>query len=601
MKLIQGNNNGYPLRRITYLYLWGYQRWIILICLFLASLLSTAVAAIPGNDQPYILSTRVGPEIDGRERDYFCLFPKVSGFLKAETFMHSDDHLELRISRKMNGSVTDTTFRIDTELKAEFQSYIDDFEMIIREEKKISLRLIRGNFINRSCLGTKIAEQKGKKKDESGSKIMVITSDGQLHTGRILSATDTSLLLWQSPDSYDWRKVHIYGRVISVSGIEQITEPRKGGFGSGLKYGAIVGGGLCLLIFAAPSDDPYAGIGKLVGAGVVLPSSLLIGGIIGVAKGRDHTLVINGRSEYYNPFLPKLKKGAIFPTLAPPELQNLMNQLSNSISFPIKEQPSSITSPQIKPSFLTPNVPMQKEKVGSSPSGAKLHLSFTGALMRIKAHNNMLDAFNESGFSGYTPGYWDWFGYVEPSYYPEDHSVHPICWNLLAEYNLSNRYLLGLALSSLPRQEINGIGGEWERITSNAYSMIVEYIPKPAAPLFMSNFEFAAGAGICYQRFTIEGTLWDESTSFEDKENQIGLQVRTSLDYYLVKNVSFRLLLNGRLLPAITVPEISRTFSVESYDWERGEFVTTQETKILQTHKVNFSSVDLSLGLRLHL
>jgi hypothetical protein len=600
IRLKQSNTKNRCQTRFTGLYLRGNRLRMGMICFILASLLYTSAASVRENDKPYILSSRVGQEINRDERNYFCLFPKMDGFLKAEAFTHLDNHLELRITREMNGRITDTTLYVSTDLEEELQSYLEDFEEIIWEEKSVGVRLIKGDFINRSCLFLKIAGQKRKKSDKLGCEIIVTTSDIQQYSGRILYATDTSLVLWQSNEFYDRRKVNEYSRIFSVHEVDKITEKRKGSFGSGRKYGAIVGGSLSILILATPSDDPYAGIGKLVGVGIVLPSSLLIGGLIGASKGGDYTFVINGKTENYITVLPKLKKKALFSAPPPPELQKFVKQRNRQIPLTLTQLPNAISSPNQKlspPSLVTS---AQIEKSASTPSAAKLHISFGGAVMATGANNDMIDAFNESGFGGTTPGYWGWLGYVEPSYYPEDYSAYPVRWNISAEYNLAKLFRLGLALSKMPRQEIEGICGEWERITGNAYSILVEYVPKPAAPLFMSDFEFAAGAGLCYNPISVDGTIVDESASFELKENLIGLHFRTSLDYYLAKNVSFRLLVNERLMPAIKVPEISRTVEVESYDWEKEEFVTNYERKTLKAHCVSFSNVDFSIGLRFH-
>jgi hypothetical protein len=65
-------------------------------------------------------------------------------------------------------------------------------------------------------------------------------------------------------------------------------------------------------------------------------------------------------------------------------------------------------------------------------------------------------------------------------------------------------------------------------------------------------------------------------------ETQPGLVLRFNYDRYLSKNFSLHFGIESRFIPALTVEQ-------------------TGSYKPLKAHKVNFTSVDLSFGARLHL
>lgn len=180
--------------------------------------------------------------------------------------------------------------------------------------------------------------------------------------------------------------------------------------------------------------------------------------------------------------------------------------------------------------------------------------------------------------------------------YPVDHSSI-FSWNVGIDYNLSDYLRLGFALSKIPQQEVHGRDCEYEYAHGTSYSLLVEYVPAPASPLFTSRSEFAIAVGLSYNLLSVNGTLSalfgsaiiERPVSFAVKENIFGLHLRISYDYYLLRYLSLQLKGEGMLVPSIDVPTVSHTNPYNN------------EVKILRQHSVNFSNIDFSIGLRFHL
>jgi hypothetical protein len=167
---------------------------------------------------------------------------------------------------------------------------------------------------------------------------------------------------------------------------------------------------------------------------------------------------------------------------------------------------------------------------------------------------------------------------------------------------LTDYLRVGFALSKIPQQEIHGIDEEYEYASGTSYNFLVEYVINPAAPLFLSRAEIAIAAGLSYNSLCVDGTLsshsgsWlfgptflEKEVTFSVKKNVLGLYVRVSYDYYFSKYLSLQLKSGGMIVPSIDVPRISHSNP------------NNNEVKTLKQHAVNFSGVDFSFGLRIHL
>lgn len=395
-------------------------------------------------------------------------------------------------------------------------------------------------------------------------EVIITDISGSQDMGRVLCASDSSLVLWPSTEPYDEHELDEFAKLYQFSEINRMIVKREGQFWKGFRYGALIGGGAGVIIGLASggNDGGFLVFSPaamaLAGAVIFGVPSALIGGAIGAAKGVDDDFFIGGDIETYKAVVSKLKEIAMFPSKSPPELQRPTSLDVQELPLAPMQEPSGEISKSVVP-----------------PSPARLHISLGGGLIETRANNDVEEAFWDSGFGGTVGG---WFGGTVD--YPVDHSL-VVTWNLAVEYNLTEHFRLGLAWDKIPKQEVHGLGSVYEYARGTSYTLLLEYVGTPAAPRFISRTESAVGAGLSLNSLSVSGRL-SSSSPFEIKEEVVGVYVRGSIDHYYSRNVSLQLRLDVRLIPSVDVPEIR------------------SGTKTLQRHSVNFSAVALTLGLRFH-
>lgn len=286
--------------------------WRVIFYLLVSSLIYAQE-----NTTVHILSSRLGEVIDKSERDYFGLFPLSEKFYSAKTIPDTNGRIRLTITSKTEESISDTTIIINAEKAQELTDFIDDFEMILRKEKKV-----RWDLIGDLALVPKFT-------NNDNAEVTITERGGRQQIGKMLYATDSLIVLWQSADSYHWSNLNSSGKIIHFSVIEEIAIEREGHFWSGLGYGGLIGGLVVSFLYAVNGDGGYT-IGQLaviLGAGIVLPAALL-GGLIGaIGDIFDPHFIINGNFRMYKSFVPELRKVSLFPSFPPLELKafNLRN------------------------------------------------------------------------------------------------------------------------------------------------------------------------------------------------------------------------------------------------------------------------------------
>ena len=120
------------------------------------------------------------------------------------------------------------------------------------------------------------------------------------------------------------------------------------------------------------------------------------------------------------------------------------------------------------------------------------------------------------------------------------------------------------------------------------------YILIPATPELGSRSEFAVGAGASYNVVTVDALItggavqFHNSTTPEVRTYIWGVRLKGSYDYYLGRSVSLQGKVECNLVPSVNVPAVDY---IESYS----NTVTT-----LNSHSVDYSAIDLSIGVRLH-
>jgi len=377
----------------------------------------------------------------------------------------------------------------------------------------------------------------------------ISTVNGQKHYGYILHATDSLLFLWQSQDSFNSDMIEEFVTPFYFFDLERVRIKKEGHFWPTLKNGALIGGGASVIIFILPPyEEPYSGLGKAFATGIVLPTSLLISGIIGGVKNKDDIYIFDGKSELYHKILPNLKKNAIFPNSPPSELQLYVDQKFEKL---LSKKPSPEILEQLSKRFYPVKI-------------SNLHILIGSGLIYTKADNDMLDAFKSSVYSGEQT-------YPDPEY--------PSFFSFEVEYNLTNKYRFGVEWNSQRMRRICAVP-IWEEADRSSISFIFDYTVLQYNSSILKKYEFVIGTGLNCNYLSINQTI--TVREFEMDKKVFGGCLRASFDYYLWNDFSVQLKLTGRLMPSIDVPE------------------RNYENYTLKQHQVNFSAIDISFGIRIH-
>jgi hypothetical protein len=198
--------------------------------------------------------------------------------------------------------------------------------------------LLRVDVLNAAtCTSRTCAFAKTIGQEEPDSlSVTVTTRDGKEYTGRILYAADTLLVLLVGTDTYTSSALQSSGRVMRISQIDNITFAKESHFWSGLATG--LGGGFLtgtvvgLAVANAVDSDTTGvhalgnlGFGLVMGVVFAVPGGLFFG-IKGAIEGIDDRYPIDGETAKYQVLLPALRDRAIYPTMAPPAVEDFMKQ-----------------------------------------------------------------------------------------------------------------------------------------------------------------------------------------------------------------------------------------------------------------------------------
>jgi len=560
------------------------------------SFMLTFAAVAQENEQPHILSPRVGHEIDRSEREYFWLFPKISGFHSAQAFLRADSSIALRVSRQWPSVARDTTLILSPQRAEELKNFFDTFELIFNPENLQGWSLINAGLIPFPA---------GRKPIKEGVKIFVTRRDSNEYSGNLLFASDSLLLLDKSHAPYHWRRSRDSTFAFAPADLQRIFIPHRGNFlsgaGSGLLFGGTVG---ALIGLASGGDDDEngffafsAGTKALMGGIILGVPSALIGGVIGAGQGADDNFVISENGLNYKMFMPKLRKNASFPTLPPPELRNLDKLTDQQETIAITTATPQTT---IEPVHIEQPSPLLKllEPIGQASfktAISKLHVGIAGGWSISGVKNDLIDAFNASGFGGTESGFF--FGPID---YPISGDPN-FPWHLDAAYNLSSKFRLGIAYGRVRKEETKGKDGEIQQVRGNSYRIFFEFIHRPVSTLFLTRVETAIGAGLSDLALTIASDLdasFDFSPKSKIKDNVIGGYLQGTVDYYVIKSFALQFKIAGRFMPTVSVPAQTQTYQVQYF--EGGQVKFRSETKTLKSHTLNFSGVEVALGARLH-
>lgn len=208
-----------------------------------------------------------------------------------------------------------------------------------------------------------------------------------------------------------------------------------------------------------------------------------------------------------------------------------------------------------------------------SYSVKKLHIAGGVGFSETRANNEMYDAFIDGGFGGVdtivVSEYFGWYLYVD---YPQDGS-EPFYFYMDIEYNIFARFRTGIEFNTIAKQEVRGKYDAIERLEGYTINCFFDYV---ILPFYAENplpYESCIGCGFSYNDLSVDET--------------IGGYLRCTFDYYLVPDFSFQIKVDGRILSSINIPA-----RVHVYEHRR---------RVLPGYSVDMSSINISLGTRLHL
>ncbi|MCH7498389.1 MAG: hypothetical protein IH971_11175, partial [Candidatus Marinimicrobia bacterium] len=287
-------------------------------------------------------------------------------------------------------------------------------------------------------------------------EIVLTTPQGHQRIGKVLYAMDTSLVLWGSKDSYNHYELSEFAQLVPYYSLEQIVVVNKGHFVRGLVGGGLIGGAAGAALGAIfSSDGGFISPSEEVLLGAIFLGAIggSAGGLIGAIRNIDDRFPINGNPGRYREALPWLRRYVLFPHDPPDELQAWIDgesgrdiAHSDNLQPPGSRLPGSAQSVSLKTASET----------------RRFQISFGFAWIEMSANNNIFDAFSRSGFSGTEAGFFS------STDYPRDLSL-PFASSIGLEYDINNRFRVGLMREPFPKTDIEGIDGERESLVGASY------------------------------------------------------------------------------------------------------------------------------------
>jgi len=261
------------------------------------------------NPEGFILSPRVGLELDSNEIEYFNIFPDIDDAKSAVYRLDNFQNLRMLISLT-NGK--DTTVSFSKLGAEELGRYIDRHEIIADSQSVINWELLPGYGTSKMNFF------------EDHGSILYVHCDSVVYSGKLLMIEDNYLILWLStqpfrPDSwYEFSKKIPFEKITKIERKQDLT-----GKIFGITLGAGIGAALLNIGFAAFNSDNLS-----------FENSLYLvvgGGALGAGLGWLYDNLTISRRKYtvnkdqgnYLNTKRKLEKRAIFSKIFPPELKNL--------------------------------------------------------------------------------------------------------------------------------------------------------------------------------------------------------------------------------------------------------------------------------------
>ncbi len=259
--------------------------------------------------ETFVLSQRVGADLDSNEIEYFNIFPDIDRVKGAVYRLDNFENLRMLLSLHDGRDTTITFSKIGA---LELRKYIDKHELLPDSQNIVNWELLPGyglwkmNFF------------------EDHGSILYVKCDTVTYAGKLLKIEDDHLILWASTQPFRPGTWHTYSKKIPANSITRIERKQDlTGKIFGITMGAGIGAAFFALIY-----------GNFDFESLSLQNTILLiggGGVIGGGLGWLYDGLTISRRKYkiemnmvnYLKIKSKLEKRAIFSKIFPPELKNL--------------------------------------------------------------------------------------------------------------------------------------------------------------------------------------------------------------------------------------------------------------------------------------
>jgi hypothetical protein len=280
-------------------------RLYFFLCFFLIQFIAHSQTNEP---PPFVISERVGQELDSVEVEYFNVFPELNG---VKSVVYRKDNLEnvKMLVSMSNGS--DTTISFSKLAAEQLTIMIDRFEDLADVPDLVNWKLLPG-----------YSQGKFNYFESSGRTVKVNTSEG-VFTGRMLQISDSALLLYSNKGDFKPQNFSRYVKKIAPHTIKSIEiKPNLSSKLFGASFGAGLAVGVLQLGYNVTGASNYIlstnsilllGIGGLLGS----VGGFLFDGISTIGRYKD----VNQDFNTYLKVKESIRFKAIFNSVYPPELK----------------------------------------------------------------------------------------------------------------------------------------------------------------------------------------------------------------------------------------------------------------------------------------
>jgi hypothetical protein len=169
-------------------------------------------------NKEYIISPRIGSEIDKNEKAYFNLFPEINNFIDAKSYIDSNDSIFFDIKYDSLGIEKTQILYISKENSNNLKTAIENYEYFYSED-----------FINSPILkGYKAIPYRYlsilQRYDFMKNKIInILTFDGKMEKGKLIYS-DSFFIVIANPDYiYNWKTVESSIKIFHYSELKKIN------------------------------------------------------------------------------------------------------------------------------------------------------------------------------------------------------------------------------------------------------------------------------------------------------------------------------------------------------------------------------------------